>query len=191
MSLYIKPIFTLSFFFLFLIIASLMQACSAPKRMEAVPSELQDKANITGMPDVRYWTGDSDEFFRDGIESFRREQAFLAKSGHKGPLPAAEFLAISGGGDNGAFGAGLLVGWTAAGNRPQFKGVTGISTGALIAPFAFLGPAYDQQLKEVYTKISPKDILKKRNILSAILKDAMADNSPLFNTMKKYITERF
>jgi predicted acylesterase/phospholipase RssA len=141
------------------------------------------------MPEVRYWTGDSVAFLRDGIESFRREQAFLAKSGHKGPLPIAEFLAISGGGDNGAFGAGLLVGWTEAGNRPQFKAVTGISTGALIAPFAFLGPAYDQQLKEVYTKISSKDILKKRNILSAILKDAMADNSPLFDTMKKYINQ--
>jgi predicted acylesterase/phospholipase RssA len=154
-----------------------------------VPAELQDKANIAGMPDVRYWTGDSNEFLRDGIEGVRREQAFLAKSGHKGPLPIAEFLAISGGGDNGAFGAGLLVGWTAAGNRPQFKAVTGISTGALIAPFAFLGPDYDQQLKEVYTKISSKDILKKRNILSAIFKDAMADNSPLFDTLKKYINQ--
>jgi predicted acylesterase/phospholipase RssA len=194
--LHIKPIFTrlsgynlLVFLFLSFILTLLTQACSAPKRLEAVPSELQDQANIIGMPDVRYWSGDSEEFLRDGIESFRREQAFLVKSGHKGPLPVAEFLAISGGGDNGAFGAGLLVGWTAAGNRPEFKAVTGISTGALIAPFAFLGPAYDQQLKEVYTNVSSKDILKKRNILSAVFKDAMADNTPLFDTMKKYINQ--
>jgi predicted acylesterase/phospholipase RssA len=185
----LSPNNLLSFSFLFLIIILLGQGCSAPKRLAAVPSELQDKANIQGMPDVRYWSGDSDEFLHDGIESFRREQAFLAKSGHKGPLPVAEFLAISGGGDNGAFGAGLLVGWTKAGNRPEFKAVTGISTGALIAPFAFLGPTYDQQLKEVYTNISPKDILKKRNVISAIFKDAMADNTPLFDTMKKYINE--
>lgn len=178
-----------SLLFVFIICTFFMQACSAPKRVSAVPLNLQDQANIKGMPDVRYWTGQTDEFLRDGIETFRREQAFLAKSGHKGPLPIAEFLAISGGGDNGAFGAGLLVGWTAAGNRPQFKVVTGISTGALIAPFAFLGPAYDQQLKEVYTEISSKDVLKKRNILNAILKDAMADNSPLFDTMKKYINQ--
>lgn len=176
--------------FLFLFIASLMLSCSAPVRRAAVPLELQDQANVQGMPDVRYWVGDDPaDFVRDGIESVHREQAFLAKSGHKGPLPVAEFLAISGGGDNGAFGAGLLVGWTAAGNRPQFKGVTGISTGALIAPFAFLGPAYDQQLKEVYTNISSKDILKKRNVLSAIFKDAMADNTPLFDFMKKYINQ--
>lgn len=159
-------------------------------RREAVPLALEEKANIQGMPNVRYWADEvSDRFIRDAFESLHREQAFLARSGHKGPLPVAEFLAISGGGDNGAFGAGLLVGWTAAGNRPQFKAVTGISTGALIAPFAFLGPAYDQQLKEVYTNISSKDILKKRNLLSAIFKDAMADNTPLFDLMKKYINQ--
>jgi len=179
-----------SFSFLLLILSLVGLGCSAPKRLEAVPSELQDKANIPGMPDVRYWAdGDPSDFFRDGVESFYREQAFLAKSGHRGPLPVAEFLAISGGGDNGAFGAGLLVGWTAAGNRPQFKAVTGISTGALIAPFAFLGPAYDDQLKEVYTNISPKDVLKKRSIFSAVFGDAMADNAPLFNLMKKYVNQ--
>jgi hypothetical protein len=70
----------------------------------------------------------------------------------RAPAPA-EFLAISGG-ENGAFGAGLLVGWTATGTRPTFKGVTGISTGALTAPFAFLGPAYDARLREVYTSIN-------------------------------------
>ena len=63
-------------------------------------------------------------------------------------------LALSGGGGDGAFGAGLLCGWSEAGTRPTFKLVTGISTGALIPPFAFLGPAYDQRLKEAYTTIS-------------------------------------
>ena len=67
--------------------------------------------------------------------------------------------------------------------------MTGISTGALIAPFAFLGPEYDTQLKEVYTDVSPKDIMKRRNIISAIFKDAMADNSPLFTTIQKHINQ--
>jgi hypothetical protein len=180
----------LSFSFLLLIILLVGHGCSAPKRLEAVPPNLQDNANIPGMPDVRYWADeDPSDFFRDAVEAFYREQAYLAESGHKDSLPVAEFLAISGGGDDGAFGAGLLVGWTAAGNRPQFKAVTGISTGALIAPFAFLGPAYDPQLKEVYTNVSPEDILKRRSIVSAIFKDAMADNTPLFNLMKKQINE--
>ncbi|MGB7292450.1 MAG: patatin-like phospholipase family protein [Thermodesulfobacteriota bacterium] len=179
-----------TFSLLLLIVLLVGQGCSAPKRLEAVPPNLQDKANIPGMPDVRYWADeDASDFLRDGVEAFYREQAFLAKSGHKGALPVAEFLAISGGGDDGAFGAGLLIGWTAAGNRPEFKAVTGISTGALIAPFAFLGPAYDPQLKEVYTNVSPKDILKRRSILSAIFKDSMADNAPLFQLMKKHINQ--
>jgi len=179
----------LSFSFVLLIII-LSQGCSAPKRMEAVPPNLEVQAIIPGIPDVRYWAGeDNSDFIREVVQGLDREKAFLAKSGYKGPLPVAEFLAISGGGDDGAFGAGLLVGWTAAGNRPQFKGVTGISTGALIAPFAFLGPAYDAQLKEVYTSISPKDVLKRRSIISALLKDSMADNTPLFNLMKKYVNK--
>ena len=84
------------------------------------------------------------------------------------------YLAISGGGQHGAFGAGLLVGWTAAGTRPEFTLVTGISTGALIAPFAFLGPAYDAQLKEVYTIYSTEDLIKRRHILTTITGDSAA-----------------
>ena len=69
------------------------------------------------------------------------------------------YLALSGGGENGAYGAGLLTGWTASGKRPEFTMVTGISTGSLIAPFAFLGSAYDQQLTDIYTKYSTDDLV--------------------------------
>ena len=69
-------------------------------------------------------------------------------------------VGLAGGGEDGAFGAGLLVGWTDAGTRPEFKVVTGISTGALGAPFPFLGPRYDEQLKAVYTTINAKDVFK-------------------------------
>ncbi len=149
--------------------------CAAPKRLRAVPPSLQYDAHIKGMTVVRYWSGQSTDFLKDGMESFQMEKKYLEESGHKGPLPTAEFLAISGGGDNGAFGAGLLLGWTKADNRPEFNAVTGISTGALIAPFAFFGPDYDNQLKKVYTDVSPGDIMKRRNIISAIFKDAMAE----------------
>lgn len=174
----------ITFFILFTV------GCSAPKRMPAVPYEIQDKAEVPEIPNVRYWSSDSEEFFRDGLQSFQKEMEYLAKEGHKGKLPPAEFLAISGGGDNGAFGAGLLVGWTKAGTRPEFKAVTGISTGALIAPFAFLGPAYDDQLREVYTNVSTENVLKKRNIISAVFNDALADNTPLYEFMKGYVNEQ-
>ena len=68
-------------------------------------------------------------------------------------LPEQQLLAVSGGGENGAFGAGLLCGWSAHGTRPTFKLVTGVSTGALTAPFAFLGPATIRSCASVYTEI--------------------------------------
>ena len=72
------------------------------------------------------------------------------------------FLAISGGGDDGAFGAGLLVGWSDRGDRPVFDVVTGVSTGSLSAPFVFLGQKYDAQLKEIYTQTTANDIFVRR-----------------------------
>jgi len=167
-----------------------LAGCYSSDRLPAVPQELQDQAEVAGMPGVRYTAGNIPDFLRDAEESARRELDQRAKAGETGSLPPAHFLAVSGGGDNGAFGAGLLNGWTAAGTRPEFKLVTGVSTGALIAPFAFLGQKYDPVLKEIYTGISSKDVLEERNFLAAVLADAMADNAPLWNLTKKYITEQ-
>jgi hypothetical protein len=164
--------------------------CTSPVRLDAVPVANQAKASVAGMPDVRYWAdGDATDFMRDALESVRRERDLLQRAGHRGPLPPAEFLAISGGGEDGAFGAGLLVGWSAAGTRPRFKGVTGISTGALIAPFAFLGPEYDEKLKDVYTTITSKDILEQRDFLAAITNDAMADTKPLRKLVQRIVDQ--
>ncbi|WP_431858150.1 patatin-like phospholipase family protein [Azospirillum sp.] len=165
--------------------------CSSPTRLDAVPVAVQAKASVVGMPGVRYWAdGDTSDFQQDGLESVQREKALLQQEGHRGPLPPANFLAVSGGGEDGAFGAGLLVGWSAAGTRPRFKGVTGISTGALIAPFAFLGPEYDDKLKEVYTTITGKDILEERGYLAAITNDAMADTAPLRKLVRRIFDQR-
>jgi hypothetical protein len=115
--------------------------------------------------------------------------AALAKAGKStDPLPPAYLLAISGGGDDGAFGAGLLVGWTAQGTRPEFKLVTGISAGALIAPFAFLGPQYDDILRAVSTSMSPGGVFRKRNVVFGIASDGMADSAPLAGLIAKYVT---
>ncbi|TAK63913.1 MAG: patatin family protein [Methylobacter sp.] len=142
------------------------------------------------MPGVRYVVrAEMPGFTRDAMESYYREQAYRAQQSQVGALPPANFLALSGGGDNGAFGSGLLSGWTATGNRPEFKGVTGISTGALIAPFAFLGPKYDIPLKELFTHSKPKDILKARYFVAALFNDAMADDAPLARLLKKHVTE--
>jgi hypothetical protein len=167
-----------------------LPSCSTPIRSDAVPLEQQAQAQIPGLAGVRYWADrDPGDFVRDTVEAFHREDAYLKKSGHQGTLPSVDYLAISGGGENGAYGAGVLVGWTAAGTRPEFKVVTGISTGALIAPFAFLGSSYDGKLREVYTSISQKDVLEPRGYLAAIFDDAMADNSPLKKLVKRLATQ--
>ena len=175
---------------LVVLLGILLSGCATPERSTAVPRELQDRATVLGRDDLRYWVDrDSDMFLRAALGSLQRERVALAAAGNGGKLPPAYFLAISGGGEDGAFGAGLLTGWSASGTRPQFKGVTGVSTGALTAPFAFLGPAYDEQLKEVYTTISGKDVLQQRGYLAALLNDAMADNTPLRRLVARHVNQ--
>ncbi|MEO8034144.1 MAG: patatin-like phospholipase family protein, partial [Acidobacteriota bacterium] len=169
------------------------QGCATATRRRAVPSSVQTTATVSGFPyGIRYFPRDAkrlEVFQKDFVESWAREKTDMATQGHTGPLPPAAYLAISGGGDNGAFGAGLLCGWTKTGTRPMFKLVTGVSTGALIAPFAFLGSAYDAQLKAMYTAVSMKDIAANRSIFSILYGDAMADTTPLWNLLKKAITQ--
>jgi predicted acylesterase/phospholipase RssA len=97
-------------------------------------------------------------------------------------------LVLSGGGANGAYTAGVLNGWTAAGNRPTFDVVTGISTGALIAPFAFLGAEYDELLKRSYTTTRDRDIFTRRWLTSLAYADSLADSAPLRQKIASEIT---
>jgi predicted acylesterase/phospholipase RssA len=168
-----------------------VSGCSTPSRLPAAPESAS--AQIGSEPStVRFLVSrETDSFAREAQNALSREKAWLASQGQSGPLPPAYYLAISGGGDNGAFGAGFLNGWTAAGTRPEFKAVTGVSTGALIAPFAFLGPKYDYVLEKVYTTSSQRDIFKKRGLLKGVLGDGMADTRPLANLIASYVNQEF
>jgi predicted acylesterase/phospholipase RssA len=97
-------------------------------------------------------------------------------------------LALSGGGMYGAFSVGVLKGWSEAGNRPQFDVVTGISTGSLIAPFAFLGPEYDEFLAASYTTIRARDVYRKRTWLNILQADSFADAAPLRARIASQVT---
>ncbi len=169
-----------------------LAACSSTSRQPAVPASRVPRADVVGYAnDIRYYPRDLEDvrqFEDDFVASWSKERAALGLA-PGAPLPPAAYLAISGGGDNGAFGAGLLAGWTKVGDRPVFKLVTGVSTGALIAPFAFLGSAYDDKLKALYTGISMKDIAEQRPIWSAFFSDALADATPLYRLVEKSVTQ--
>jgi predicted acylesterase/phospholipase RssA len=146
----------------------------------AVPMELAAEAAIPYMPDVRGWVGrPGNALVRDLDASFDQETPADFPQDDDGTVHYAH-LALSGGGPNGAFGAGLLNGWTALGTRPVFKIVTGVSTGALMAPFAFLGPSYDDALRQFYTTTATRNVLQRLSIIPALLAgESLADSTPL------------
>jgi Patatin-like phospholipase len=168
----------------------LATGCAAPVRLSAVPQSLTEDTTVLGIPNARFWVDtQGPELVQEAMAALRRERAAQATSGRPAAaLSAANYLAISGGSDDGAFGAGLLVGWSKNGTRPTFKVVTGISTGALIAPFAFLGSADDPELRAVYTQISPDKIYERRWLLSAVFSDALTSTTPLYHLISKYVT---
>lgn len=160
-----------------------IQGCGTLRSYKPLPQELESGVQMPGFHHVRSW-GDvhSESLERSAIQSLQQERA-----ANNGKLaPEISVLALSGGGSDGAFGAGFLCGWTKSGTRPSFKLVTGISTGALMAPYAFLGPAYDARLKKVYTNISDKTIYQQHNLFAILLSlinveilPSLADSAPL------------
>lgn len=107
------------------------------------------------------------------------------KHGH-----ALNILSLSGGGQNGAFGAGFLIGWRESGQRPEFDIVGGVSTGALLATHALLGtPADDAKLEEMYTQITKEDIYADKGVFSILSgTDSLKDTAPLLALISKYVT---
>jgi predicted patatin/cPLA2 family phospholipase len=172
------------------ILCSLMlQGCLTLPRGPAVPRGMTAYATTPAASNSRYWPDlEPSALLDEGIRSIEREISARAVTSPSTSLPASNSLAISGGGDAGAFGAGILVGWSAEGTRPEFKLVTGVSAGALIAPFAFLGPRYDGVLRSVTRSIGPNDIYRRRSIVAALSGDGFADDRPLAYMIAKYIT---
>lgn len=140
-------------------------APSGPIPRNAFTATEQDVATIPNIPNARFWADSEADYLR-------------ALPPKRGP-----WLILSTGGEDGAYGAGLLGGWSKAGTRPEFSLVTGVSTGALIAPFAFLGSAYDEQLRDSYTTISATDIFEIGGKGESFL-----DTWPLHGLIEKRVT---
>lgn len=167
-----------------LILAMSLTANAAPKRLDALPPAYANEATVSGLSGVRYAINQT-----SGVALFLRDlEQSLRIMNRDQPGAPITYLSISGGGGRGAFGAGLLNGWSRAGTRPEFNMVTGISTGALMAPFAFLGPAYDPVLKRLYTGITDKDVVRERSYAAIFFSDGLGDTSPLYNLISEFVT---
>ncbi len=148
---------------------ALTGCASTPPRLETL-----SRSDALALSDIRFDAGaEFDIWSRHlNIERMRGEPTVLA---------------LSSGGEDGAFGAGVLTGWTRTGTRPEFDVVTGVSTGSLIAPFAFLGSDYDNALQQIYTAHGMQDIATSRGVLG-LLDDALSDTAPLRKTIASYVT---
>jgi len=167
-----------------ILITAALTGCSTYR--PPLPEEHEALGVIPGLEDVRFW-GDIALYDSKALTYEIREQ-IMATDPEELHRPQ-HVLAISGGGQNGAFGAGLLNGWTAKGDRPSFRMVTGISTGSIIAPFAFLGADYDLPMKEMYSKYPTKEVLNK-SVLSGLFGGAaVTDSKPLLGLIAKYLDE--
>lgn len=170
----------------------LLAGCGLVPRGSPVPLPDVRSATVLGLHNERYCVADALDVPRI-VEEFntagRRQRQFLGL-GPREPLPDSSIIAFSGGGENGAFGAGLACGWTVHGDRPRFNVVTGISTGALTAPLVFVGPHRDDDLRAAYTEIGPSDVLERHGWLALLSEDSIADSSPLAQTIARYMDER-
>lgn len=165
-----------------------LSACAGLPRLPAVPEALATRAVIPGIPGARFYADEEDAELLRWLGEQQQRAAARRATGR--PDQPADVLVLSGGGEDGAFGAGLLTEWTRQGTRPEFRVVTGVSTGALSAPFAFLGSSRDAQLREVYTQTDLSRVLAWRDWTAAIFGDAVGDSAPLAGTIARFLDER-
>ncbi|MBK8157755.1 MAG: patatin-like phospholipase family protein [Rhodospirillaceae bacterium] len=171
------------------LIMCLTAACSSIPR-QAEPPGTAAKAAVDGMTGIRYLVFSDPEGVRAMLNA-----AFVTETPDcydvmSDGTRVYNYLAVSVGGSDGAFGAGLLNGWTQAGGRPNFKVVTGVSTGALIAPFAFLGPRYDETPKNAYTTVDQSRVFVVHSLLSILWQESLTDTAPLREMVASFIDDK-
>jgi predicted patatin/cPLA2 family phospholipase len=151
-----------------------LASCTSVTRIPYTQQE-QAAAIIPGIPGARVWADDP------AVATVRR--SVVSRVTAKQPI----VLALSGGGADGAFGAGLLAGWSARGTRPQFTLVTGASAGALIAPFAFLGPAYDDTLRSVFATGEMANLLQPEGLAGLFVGTGLFKSKPLRDLIARHV----
>ena len=160
--------------------AMALAGCSTIERIPYTSAEAA-QAQVPNMANVRF-PGDAPAAVFDRL---RNDVVRQAAARHE----QVSYLALSGGGGGGAFGAGFLKGLTETGRRPQFTIVSGVSTGALMAPFVFLGPAYDATLEDLYTSGYASSLVQDINVLGGLFGNALVDSDKLGKLIARYIDD--
>jgi hypothetical protein len=161
-----------------------LAACGS-ERPQALPYEGLDSAELAGYGTIRFWADAVDRGTSHYLDIQYRQ---IAASGCSPCLTSASFLAISGGSSEGAYGAGFLKGWSARGDRPRFEVVTGVSTGSLAAPFAFLGPSHDAELEAIYTRYGDKDLFSDKGVIG-LFGESLYDTTPLRRLIERHASD--
>jgi len=173
---------------LVLFAAVALAGCASMQRQAAPTLAHAEAGMVPGFTGIRSW-GDFNP--KEPLREYARLFPGLPRLGSAGERadgrPVIRVLALSGGGTDGAFGAGLLNGWSESGRRPSFHVVTGISAGALIAPFAYLGPAYDQKMRKVWTEYETNELVTAQLLPGLLGGASLADTKPLADVIAKYV----
>ena len=165
-----------------ILLGAVLGACATP-RLPA-PPKLIDQVSPPGFPrDVRFLSNDRDYL----VTHLNRAVRSLSAATHGGPI---RILALSGGGAGGAFGAGALYGLAHSGQRTDFQVVTGVSAGALLAPFAFLGPSWDPQMKDAFDSHRTEHLLRPRPWLGFLFHPGIYSRGPLVALVSHFVTDR-
>jgi predicted patatin/cPLA2 family phospholipase len=164
-----------------------LSGCAALLR-EPAPTD-RPPPSFEGFHDIRYYPADPGMALPASVQlAYTNEPADAYERQPDGSV-VYNYLAVSGGGSAGAFGAGLLKGWTERGGRPKFKMVTGVSTGSLIAPFAFLGSEYDETLKAAYTTVAAENIFIAHTVISLFWRESVTDNAPFREMIARFVDQ--
>ena len=161
----------------FALTAALLGGCASGPRTSFTESD-EMTAVVIGAPNIRYWADATASALQGS------ERPAVVQKGR--PFV---YLALSGGGGGGAYGAGVLNGWSESGTRPEFTIVSGVSTGALIAPFAFLGPDYDDRLRQFYTNGEAQRLIGQPNPLGALLGSGVLGPERLRRLVGRYLDD--
>ena len=174
-------------------LAALAAGCATLEpRLVPANALAASQATVPGIRHARIWGDEAPPHLVAAIDQHMPSLRRLASAARiVNGRPEVNILALSGGGSGGAFGAGLLKGWSEAGTRPRFDLVTGVSAGAIIAPFAFLGSSHDHQLEQIWTEYETSELIVAQILPAIFGGPALADTTPLAKLIERYVDRRF